>query len=283
MRAAPRMTDRDAVEHAAQEPQTSDWHRPRLGLFLIAVAVAILVFGLVQMPRDTSALPFIARHAMEIALPVWGQAEVVSEVVYGSRGFDTFGETFLLLAAVVSVTVLSRPRERRDEYVGEASAGRSEQRAIRPGDEPDDPAEADARAADQREEGDGAPDTDSSQLGDRAPERALAMTVVVRVAVRIAAVPLSVMSIYLAAWGYTPGGGFPAGAVVCGVVLLLYTAFGRHAIRRVVRPSLMEPIELAGAAAIVLIGLGGLIAQGSMFANFVHLAQPRTIRAGGTN
>ena len=48
-------------------------------------------------------LPAVARYAMDVALPRWGLTEPVNEVVYGTRGFDTFGETFLLLAAVVSV------------------------------------------------------------------------------------------------------------------------------------------------------------------------------------
>jgi multicomponent Na+:H+ antiporter subunit B len=90
-------------------------------------------------------------------------------------------------------------------------------------------------------------------------------------------------SVYIAAWGYTPGGGFPAGAAVMGVVLLLYTGLGHRAVRRVVRPSVVEPVELAGAVAIVVIGVLGLVRQGSLFANFLPLADPMTIRAGGSN
>ena len=51
---------------------------------------------------STRPCPAIARYALEIALPQWHITEPVNEVVYGTRGFDTFGETFLLLAAVVS-------------------------------------------------------------------------------------------------------------------------------------------------------------------------------------
>jgi multicomponent Na+:H+ antiporter subunit B len=107
------------------------------------------------------------------------------------------------------------------------------------------------------------------------------MTVVVRVAARTAAVILAVAGIYLAAWGYTPGGGFPAGAVLTGVALLLYTALGRHAVQRVVRPAVMEPIEIAGALLIVAIGLGGLVWHGSLFANWLPLAEQQTVLAGG--
>ena len=78
-------------------------------MLVLALAVPVLV-GLISMPDGENPLPDIARRAMATALPRWGTTEVVSEVVYGSRAFDTFGETFLLLAAVVTVLVLSRVR-----------------------------------------------------------------------------------------------------------------------------------------------------------------------------
>jgi multicomponent Na+:H+ antiporter subunit B len=275
----------DAAEHTRREPHVvdDDWHRPLIAAALVAGVAAVLAIGLLGLPREAAGLPVIARHALEIAQPTWGTTEPVSEVVYGSRGWDTFGETFLLLAAVISVMTLARPREPRSEYVGEASAGREEQLQFDPKEHPDR-AEAEARAAEAEErEGSGAlPDPDSVPLGAPAPERAEAMTVVVRVAARTAAVILAVAAIYLAAWGYTPGGGFPAGAALAGVAILLYTALGRHAVQRVMRPSVLEPIEMIGALAIILIGLLGLAFKGSMFANWVRLAQEQTILAGGT-
>lgn len=277
-----------AREHAAQEPHVhAGWHRPWLSLALILVMGLILVVGVLGLPREASALPGVAQHAIQIALPAWGQVEVVSEIIYGTRGFDTFGETFLLLAAVVAVTTLSRPREARNEYVGEASAGHEGLRGASADEGSEDQEEATAREAEAREESEdvppAAPHADSEPLGSPAPERAVAMSVVVRVAARTAAVLLAVAAIFTAAWGYTPGGGFPAGAAVAGVAILLYTALGHRAVRRFVRPSVIEPIELAGAVAIVVIGVLGLLRQGSLFANFVPLAKPMTIRAGGTN
>src|SRR4051794_10022173 len=158
------------------------WHRPRLtALVLVAVAGA-LITGFTGLPREGAALSGIARHAMQIALPRWGTTEVVSEIVYGSRGWDTFGETFLLLAAVVATTLLARGREPRAEYVGEASAGLVEQRRADPR-EAADRDESAAREAEKEEE-DLAPapdDADDDPLGTAAPERAAAMTVIVRV------------------------------------------------------------------------------------------------------
>lgn len=280
-----------AVEHARQEPQAGEEkHRPLLGLGAVAGVATVLVLGFTDLPRETAALPAIARHAMEIALPKWGQTEVVNEVVYGSRGFDTFGETFLLLAAVASVILLTRSRERRREYFGEAMAGRGsggqEGSGSGSGQSEGGGQQSQARAAESEESSDEtrpADDADREPLGSRAPERAAGMTVVVRVAAKTAAVVLAVASVYLAAWGYTPGSGFPAGAALSGVVILLYAAFGHRALRWAVRPDVLEPIEIFGALAIIGVGLGGLIVHGSLFANFVPLATPATFLAGGNN
>ena len=266
------------AEAAAREPL----RRPWLGMVIAVAVFAMLLAGFLRLPRESSALPAIARQAMAIALPQWRTTEPVNEIVYGTRGFDTFGETFLLMAAVMSVVVLARPREPRTEYVGEASAGREEQREDDP-PEVESSEEVQARAA-ERGEGEGATvraDADRSPLGHPGPERAEAMTVIVQVAARLAAVVLSVTAIYLAAWGYSPGGGFPAGAALSGVAILLYATLGYPRVKRVVRPSVLEPLELAGAAAIIALELFGLVLKGSFSANWIPLAPPATIRSGG--
>lgn len=259
------------------------WHRPPLAALCALGTGAVVLIGVTGLPRSSRPLPVIAEHAMQIALPRWGTTEVVSEVVYGSRGWDTFGETFLLLAAVIAASLLARGREPRAEYVGEAAAGRVEQRQADP-DEPSDSAEAAARRAEREEQEDApAPEhADDAHLGVVAPERAVAMTVIVRVGARTVAPVLCVAAVYLAAWGYTPGGGFPAGAALTGVAVLLYAALGHRAVGRFIRPSVLEPIELAGAAAIIVTGLLGLIRRGSFLDNWLPLAPQQTIRAGGT-
>jgi len=217
-----------------------------------------------------------------VALPTWHILEPVNEVVYGTRGFDTFGETFLLLAAVVGVVVITRGREARRGYIGEEEAGARERRQ-------DDPPSRSGRAATEAKEGEaeeegrgrGPATPDAEPLGTPAPERAEGMTVVVRGAVRVISPVLAVAGLYLAAWGYSPGGGFPAGAVIVGVVLLAYVSLGYKRIERVVRPGIIEPIELAGATAIVALGVFGLVFKGSFSANFLPLGQPETIPSGG--
>lgn len=274
----PAVTDRRSRREAGSQ-------RVWLGGLLVGGFAAVVAVGLTALPDGSNALPDIARHAMAIALPRWGTTEAVSEVVYGSRAFDTFGETFLLLAAVVAVLLLSRGREPRSEFVGEASAGRAEQEKADP-DEGPDARESQARAAEDQErqdEPEPAPEhADDDALGAPTPERAVAMTVVVRVGARVAAVILAVAGVYLAAWGYTPGGGFPAGVVLAGCVVLLYTALGHRAVRAAVRPATLEVAEMAGAAAIVAVGLAGMWLTGSFLDNWLPLAPQQTIRAGGT-
>jgi multicomponent Na+:H+ antiporter subunit B len=267
----------------ADSPRGARWHRPWLAGPLIALFAGLVLTGITGLPNGANPLPAIARHAMQIALPRWGTTEAVSEVVYGSRAFDTFGETFLLLAAVVAVLVLTRGREPRSEYVGEASAGRVEQAKADP-DEGADAQEAQAREAEaqEREDAPAPVHADDDPLGAPAPERAVAMTVVVRVGARVAAVVLAVAGVYLAALGYTPGGGFPAGVVLAGVVILLYSALGHRAMRAVVRPQGLEVAEMLGAAIIIAIGVLGLWLAGSFLDNWLPLAPQQTIRSGGT-
>ena len=262
-------------------------HRRLAGAILAAGMAVALGVAMAGLPREHAALPAVARYAMEVALPRWGLTEPVNEVVYGTRGFDTFGETFLLLAAVVSVVLITRSREGRRGDIGESLAGQREQRQSDPAAAATG-AEQEARSAERREQGQSAPGDpaepatpDAVPLGTPAPETADAMTVVVRTAIRIALPLLGVAGLYLVAWGYSPGGGFPAGAVLVGVLLLVYAGFGRRRVAAIVRPGLLEAVELAGATAIIVTELLGLVLRGSVSANWLPLAQPQTILSGG--
>jgi multicomponent Na+:H+ antiporter subunit B len=160
-------------EAVASEPI----HRVWIGTVLAAGMAALLGVAVVGLPREHAPLPFIARYALSIALPRWGLTEPVNEIVYGTRGFDTFGETFLLLAAVVSVIVLSRGREARRGYVGEEQAAERERAASDP-EEPESADERRARKAELAEEkGTPRPENpDDERLGSPPPETAAAMS-----------------------------------------------------------------------------------------------------------
>jgi multicomponent Na+:H+ antiporter subunit B len=258
-------------------------HRTLVGAVLAMGTVVVLAVAVASVPREHSPLPAIARYAMEVALPKWHTTEPVNEVVYGTRGFDTFGETFLLLAAVIGIMTIARDRERREGFFGEELAGRREQAELDPSTSTESGAEAEARAAEQEEQGasERLLTPDEEPLGTPAPERATAMTVVVRCAVRVVSPLLLIAGLYLVAWGYSPGGGFPGGAVILGGILLVYVGFGHRKIRRIVRPQVLEPLELAGALLIVLIETLGLVLKGSFSANFLPLGPVQTLRSGG--
>ncbi len=162
------MTERRAVRHAAREVHADEpLHRPWLMAVLVLGVATVFVMGFVGLPREGAPLVHIARYALDIALPQWKTTEPVNEIVYGTRGFDTFGETFLLLAAVVSTITLARSREPRREYVGEATAGRREQRRIDPHKGRPTSAEAAARRAEAAEESETGEliDPDATRLG----------------------------------------------------------------------------------------------------------------------
>ncbi len=250
---------------------------------VVAGIAVCLVGAFVDLPRETATLPGIARDALVSALPDWHSTEAVSVVVYGTRGFDTFGETFLLLAAVVGVIVISRGPERRRVFLQEERLGQREQaeaRQARGGQHRG--RRRDVEHAEDIEQGQ-VPDSDDGDggIGARGHVSAPSMTVVVRTASRPVLLALAVAGAYLVALGFTPGGGFPAGAVLAGVVLLAYAAFGYRAVRRVVRPALLEALELAGAAAILGIQVMGLVLEGSLSANWLPLGQAATIFGGG--
>jgi multicomponent Na+:H+ antiporter subunit B len=283
------MTGADSPSGGLTSPEPEALHRPVRAAVLAACTAACLVLALVGVPRERAGLSAIARQALRVAEPVWHIDEPVNEVVYGTRGFDTFGETFLLLGAVVSVTTLTRRREHRRTAVGEEGeeeAGSREQAEIDPASGADRD-ESQARAAEAREQQDdphpGATTfPDDERLGSPAPERADAMSVVTRTAARTAAPVLAVAGVYLAAEGYAPGGGFPAGAVILGVILLLWAGFGRERLGRAAHPEPLEALELAGALAIIAIEILGLVLKGSVSANWLALAKsPTTILSGG--
>jgi multicomponent Na+:H+ antiporter subunit B len=52
-------------------------------------------------------------------------------------------------------------------------------------------------------------------------------------------------------------------------------------VRRLVRPGLLEAVEMAGAGAIIVLGLLGLVLEGSFLANWLGLGTPHTVHAGG--
>lgn len=266
----------------AEEPR----HRHVFGAVLCLALLAVLVIAVVDLPGGTQPVTEIARRAMRDSIPAFHLTEPVNAVVYGMRALDTFGETFLLLAAVISVVVITRSPEPRKGFFGEAKVGEEEEAtAGTEDDEQDDSEQQGAREAEEEEEGDEdeSPRTpDTEPVGLQAPERAHAMTVVARSAIRVVLPFLTVAGIYLVVQGFSPGGGFPAGVVLLGVVLLVFAGFGHPAVRIVVNDALMEGVEVFGALLIILDLVLGLPFAGSFGAQWLPLQPLQTIRSGGS-
>ena len=134
---------------AAASRVTGRW----LAFVLVAALAVGLGVALVGLPREHAPLPAIARRALTVALPRWHITEPVNEVVYGTRGFDTFGETFLLLAAVVSVVAADTPPRAEGRARGaRRPPGAREEREIDPEHSVADRWEHLARLAEREEE-----------------------------------------------------------------------------------------------------------------------------------
>jgi multicomponent Na+:H+ antiporter subunit B len=277
------MTDPDPPrELHADEPR----HRHVFGAVICLGLLAALVIAMVDLPDGSQPLTAIARRAMRESIPAFHLTEPVNAVVYGMRAMDTFGETFLLLAAVVSVVVVTRSPEARKGFFGEAKVG--EEESATAGDDSAsgrDSDEEEAREAEEQEEGEGdeTPSTpDAEPVGEHAPERAHTMTVVARSAIRVVLPFLMTAGIYLVVQGYSPGGGFPAGVVLLGGVLLVYTAFGHPAVRLVVNDALMESVEVFAAVVIILDLVLALPLAGAVGAQWLPLLPLETVRSGGS-
>jgi multicomponent Na+:H+ antiporter subunit B len=121
-------------------------------------------------------------------------------------------------------------------------------------------------------------------IDDDAPERRPPQTSAAMRLLTVLTVPFSVLvAVYITAHGHlTPGGGFQGGVIAATALLLVYLG-GEYMAMRSVRPlALVETSKAAGAAAFVLIGLGGLIAGGAFLENFLPLGDPGELVSAGT-
>jgi multicomponent Na+:H+ antiporter subunit B len=95
--------------------------------------------------------------------------------------------------------------------------------------------------------------------------------------------PTVLLAVYITAHGHlTPGGGFQGGVIAASALLLVYLGGDYAAMRRVRPLGLVITAKSAGAAAFVLIGLGGLIFAGAFLENFLPLGDPGHLVSAGT-
>jgi multicomponent Na+:H+ antiporter subunit B len=88
---------------------------------------------------------------------------------------------------------------------------------------------------------------------------------------------------YVVAHGnLTPGGGFQGGVIAAAALLLVYAAGQMLAIERVRPIALVELAEAVGAAAYVLVALGGLVFATVAMENFLPFGTEGSLLSGGT-
>jgi multicomponent Na+:H+ antiporter subunit B len=94
--------------------------------------------------------------------------------------------------------------------------------------------------------------------------------------------PLLVLGVYIVSHGHiSPGGGFQGGVILGAAVLLVYLA-GETVMTRWLEPgTLMEVLHSVGAAGLALLGLGGLVAGGAYFHNFLSTGTVGLLNSGG--
>jgi len=129
----------------------------------------------------------------------------------------------------------------------------------------------------QREEGRAAgEDEPAAGEGERA---APSVPAALRLIGALLAGPVVMFGTYVVAHGHlTPGGGFQGGVILAAGLLLVYLAC-----RVLTRP--VTPVEVAdavGAAAFVLVAIGGLIFGVAAMANFLPFGTMGSLLSGGT-
>jgi multicomponent Na+:H+ antiporter subunit B len=244
------------------------------------VALLIGFFGL---PRGDEPIPVIARRAVTMAIPEWHTTEAVNAIVYGTRGFDTIGESFLLVAAVVSVVLVARKKKERPGGGAEEEMARRERDGLERGggfpEAGEHGATKEAKEAERAEEH--GEDEDDHVARGGGPDPNESMTVVTRIATHALLPVLAMAALVIVSWGYSPGGGFPAAVALCGVALLVYASRGLGALGPVGNPDVLEVVEVVASLGLICVGLGGFIGSGSVTQNFLPLGVTGTIQGGG--
>lgn len=169
-------------------------------------------------------------------------ANVVSALAFDLRGFDTVGEEFILLLAVLGGTLLLRAR----------------------GDE-----EEDAASHDEAEE-------------EGAPRRVGAADAVRLTGYLALPVTLVVGGYLVAHGAVSPGGGFQGGVALATALHLLYVAGDYQALDRLRPVPLFQATESAGVTAFVALGAVGLAGGSAFLTNVLPKGSYQALLSAGT-
>jgi multicomponent Na+:H+ antiporter subunit B len=79
----------------------------------------------------------------------------------------------------------------------------------------------------------------------------------------------------------TPGGGFQGGVVLGSALIAVYATGAMRSVRVLGPRQWMDAVHAAGAAGLALLALGGLIAGGAFFHNFLYTGTTGQLNSGG--
>ena len=118
-----------ATLHLTRSRESLHSTRPYIPLAVALVTGAALVWGTQGLPRFGARNAPIHQHVapryLKDSIPVMGIPNVVTTVLANYRGFDTFGETTVVLTAGLGVMILLRGGRRRKKKKKNRKAGGS--------------------------------------------------------------------------------------------------------------------------------------------------------------
>jgi multicomponent Na+:H+ antiporter subunit B len=121
------------------------------------------------------------------------------------------------------------------------------------------------------------------EAAQRADEQRTRMPPSLRAAGAYLVGPALMLAVYVIAHGnLTPGGGFQGGVIGAAALLLVYAAGQMVALEHVRPVALVELAEAVGAAAFVLVAIGGMVFATVAMANFLGFGTTGSLLSGGT-
>jgi multicomponent Na+:H+ antiporter subunit B len=91
------------------------------------------------------------------------------------------------------------------------------------------------------------------------------------------------VGLYVIAHGHlSPGGGFQGGLILAAALITIYTTGNFLTLRTLAPRPWMDIMDAAGAAGLALLALGGLLAGGAYFHNFLPIGTSGMLLSGGT-
>lgn len=177
-------------------------------------------------------------------------SNVVYSVVFNYRGYDTLGESFILIGAIAGTTAILRRKN---------SGSRKEAGHI-----------GDIAAWNSVRETASMPEGSHIETMDRSSPHYHKKSVIVRCG-SDALLPLAIIyGWYIILHGaMSPGGGFQGGVLVSSMVMLIYLAYGVSGVKRAFHPEFLHKSEMIAEIFYVAVALAGAAAGLRFCYNFV--------------